>query len=281
MTSALLAILTIVAGGLIRLFSTTTGRNPGMTRLISYGVMAAGVALLAMNSVILIDVGEVGVEHFLGRVNQRAHAQGVHVVNPLANIEKMSVREQSFPQGGTVERIEAQTSEQLNVTLEVSVLYQIEASRTPTLFQELGTERQITAAIVLNSVRNGVRDAVATRSINEIFSPDRAELSDNIEAAIQASAEDLYAAMDWLLQRQQRIQGKLARRHFAQGGVVLLDLSSSYFEGAACPLARYGHNRDGKKGKLQVNFGLLCDRHGRPVAINVVESHINPWDRHA
>lgn len=190
MTSALLAIFTIIAGGLIRLFSTTTGRNPGMTRLISYGVMTAGVALLAMNSVILIDVGEVGVEHFLGSVNQRPHAQGVHVVNPLASIEKMSVREQSFPQGGAVERIEAQTSEQLNVTLEVSVLYQIEPSRTPTLFQELGTERQITAAIVLNSVRNGVRDAVATRSINEIFSPDRAELSDNIEAAIQASAED-------------------------------------------------------------------------------------------
>ena len=190
MTSALLAIFTIVAGGLIRLFSTTTGRNPGMTRLISYGVMTAGVALLAMNSVILIDVGEVGVEHFLGTVNQRPHAQGVHVVNPLASIEKMSVREQSFPTGGTVERIEAQTSEQLNVTLEVSVLYQIEPSRTPSLFQELGTERQITAAIVLNSVRNGVRDAVATRSINEIFSPDRAELSDNIEAAIQASAED-------------------------------------------------------------------------------------------
>ena len=82
MTSALLAIFTIIAGGLIRLFSTTTGRNPGMTRLISYGVMAAGVALLAMNSVILIDVGEVGVEHFLGRVNERPHAQGVHVVNP-------------------------------------------------------------------------------------------------------------------------------------------------------------------------------------------------------
>lgn len=190
MTSALLAIFTIVAGGLIRLFSTTAGRNPGMTRLISYGVMGAGIALLAMNSVILIDVGEVGVEHFLGSVKQRAHAQGVHFVNPLANIEKMSVREQSFPQGGTVERIEAQTSEQLNVTLEVSVLYQIEGSRAPTLFQELGTERQITAAIVLNSVRNGVRDAVATRSINEIFSPDRAELSENIEAAIQASAED-------------------------------------------------------------------------------------------
>lgn len=190
MTSALLAIFTIVAGGLIRLFSTTTGRNPAMTRLISYGVMAAGIALLGMNSVILIDVGEVAVEHFLGSVNQRPHAQGVHVVNPFASIERMSVREQSFPAGGTVERIEAQTSEQLNVTLEVSILYQIEGSRTPTLFQELGTERQVTNAIVLNSVRNGVRDAVATRSINEIFSPDRAELSEHIEAAIQTNAQD-------------------------------------------------------------------------------------------
>lgn len=190
MTSALLAIFTIIAGGLIRLFSAANRRNPGMTRLISYGVMTAGVALLALNSVILIDVGEVGVEHFLGRVTQRAHPQGVHVVNPFASIERMSVREQSFPLGGTVERIEAQTSEQLNVTLEVSILYQIEGVRAPTLFQELGTERQITNAIVLNSVRNGVRDAVATRSINEIFSPDRAELSENIEAAIQTNAQD-------------------------------------------------------------------------------------------
>ena len=89
-----------------------------------------------------------------------------------------------------------------------------------------------------------------------------------------ASAEDLYAAMDWLLKRQQRIQAKLARRHFAEGGLVLLDLSSAYFEGSACPLARYGHNRDGKQGKLQVNFGLLCDRHGRPVAINVFEGNV-------
>ncbi len=190
MTSALFAMFAIAVGGLIRLFSPTNRRNPGTTRLVSYGVMAAGVALLALNSVILIDVGEVGVEHFLGNVNQRPHAQGVHLVNPLASIERMSVREQSFPPGGDVERIEAQTSEQLNVTLEVSILYRIEGGRSPSLFQELGTERQITNAIVLNSVRNGVRDAVATRSINEIFSPDRAELSDNIESAIQSNAED-------------------------------------------------------------------------------------------
>ena len=89
-----------------------------------------------------------------------------------------------------------------------------------------------------------------------------------------ADAEDLYAAMDWLLQRQHRIQGKLARRHFADGGLVLLDLSSSYFEGSACPLARFGHNRDGKKGKLQVNYGLLCEPQGPPVAVTVFEGNV-------
>ena len=90
----------------------------------------------------------------------------------------------------------------------------------------------------------------------------------------EADVEDLYAAMDWLLKRQHRIQGKLARRHFTAGGLVLLDLSSSYFEGSGCPLARFGHNRDGKKGKLQVNYGLLCEPRGRPVAVTVFEGNV-------
>ena len=89
-----------------------------------------------------------------------------------------------------------------------------------------------------------------------------------------ATAEDLYDALDWLLKRQHRIQGKLARRHFSNHGLVLLDLSSSYFEGSTCPLARYGYNRDGKKGKLQVNYGLLCELQGRPVAVTVFEGNV-------
>ena len=84
-----------------------------------------------------------------------------------------------------------------------------------------------------------------------------------------AGVDELYQAMDWLLQRQNRIQGKLAKRLFREGGLVLYDLSSTYVEGACCPLARRGYNRDGKKGKLQVNFGLLCDVRGRPAAVSV------------
>src|SRR5215813_11014963 len=85
----------------------------------------------------------------------------------------------------------------------------------------------------------------------------------------KADEDDLYAAMDWLLERQDAIERKLAARHLKPGGLVLYDLSSSYFEGKCCPLAALGKNRDGKKGKLQVNYGLLTDRRGCPVAISV------------
>ena len=84
-----------------------------------------------------------------------------------------------------------------------------------------------------------------------------------------AGVDELYRAMDWLLERQNRIQGKLARRLFRDDALVLFDLSSTYVEGEHCPLARRGHNRDGKRGKLQVNFGLLCDVRGRPAAVSV------------
>ena len=88
-----------------------------------------------------------------------------------------------------------------------------------------------------------------------------------------ASEDDLYAAMDWLLQRQERIQKKLAARHLHAGGLVLYDLSSSYFEGTTCPLAKRGYSRDGKHGTLQVNYGLLTDARGCPVAVSVHEGN--------
>ena len=84
-----------------------------------------------------------------------------------------------------------------------------------------------------------------------------------------ADENDLYAALDWLLTRQAHIEKKLAARHLHTGGLVLYDLSSSYFEGTTCPLAARGYSRDGKNGKLQVNYGLLTDPRGRPVAVSV------------
>lgn len=87
----------------------------------------------------------------------------------------------------------------------------------------------------------------------------------------QVDEEDLYAAMDWLLPRQGMIEAALAKRHLEDGTLVLYDLSSTYFEGRACPLAQLGYSRDGKKGTLQIVFGLLCDRRGCPVAVEVFE----------
>jgi len=94
------------------------------------------------------------------------------------------------------------------------------------------------------------------------------------EYAVEGADEnELYAAMDWLLERQGLIERKLAARHLKEGALALYDLSSSYFEGTHCPLAKLGHDRDGKKHKLQVNYGLLTSQAGCPVAVSVYEGN--------
>lgn len=90
-----------------------------------------------------------------------------------------------------------------------------------------------------------------------------------------ADENDLYHAMDWLLERQSAIEKKLAARHLDENSLVLYDLSSSYFEGKNCPLAKLGHNRDGTGHKLQVNYGLLTTSRGCPVAVSVYEGNTN------
>jgi transposase len=75
--------------------------------------------------------------------------------------------------------------------------------------------------------------------------------------------------MDWLLERQPRIEAKLAERELSDGTLILYDVTSTYFEGRTCPLAKHGYSRDQKKGKLQIVFGLLCAAGGCPVAVEV------------
>ena len=90
-----------------------------------------------------------------------------------------------------------------------------------------------------------------------------------------ADEDDLYLAMDWLLERQDRIEDRLAGRHLADGEMVLYDVSSSYFEGRTCPLAKLGYSRDGKGGLPQIIYGLLCDNDGRPVAVEVFTGELH------
>ena len=190
----------------------------GSAKLAGIGAMFGGLVLMISSGVQVISVGEVGVKHFLGRIDTVPLEQGIHVINPFASIEKMSVREQAYPQDGSVEQIEAQTSEQLNVSLEISILFRLDGTNVPDLFQRLGSETQIKRSIVLNAVRNGVRDAVATKSINQIFSPDRREVANDMLREIQAKAGDRIEVLDVFVRDvqapatvRQAIEDKLAR----------------------------------------------------------------------
>lgn len=102
----------------------------------------------------------------------------------------------------------------------------------------------------------------------------KSTLSEDLGVA-DANEDDLYRAMDWLLARQPVIEKKLAARHLDENSLVLYDLSSSYFEGTKCPLAKIGYNRDGTGHKLQVNYGLLTTSRGCPVAVSVYEGNTN------
>jgi len=173
--------------------------NKGKAKLIGAGLILAGVVVVGLNTVIVIDAGEVGVQTFWGIVNAEPLRQGVNVINPLATVEIMSIREQSFPPGGGVESIVAQTSEQMNVALEVSMIFKIDPELAPDLFERIGSEATIIESIVVPAIRNGVRDAIATKSINDIFSPDRAQIANDMRRAIQDIAGDRIEVVDVFL----------------------------------------------------------------------------------
>jgi len=123
-------------------------------------------------------------------------------------------------------------------------------------------ERDLAVAMVCQLVIGSCSKLSMTRRFHQTTLAEELSLGEVSEA-------EVLAAMDWLEDRQERIERTLARRHLADGGFVLYDLSSSYVEGRCCPLAALGHNRDGKQGKLQVNWGLVCSPDGRPVSVQV------------
>ncbi|MGA8745868.1 MAG: IS1634 family transposase, partial [Solirubrobacterales bacterium] len=90
-----------------------------------------------------------------------------------------------------------------------------------------------------------------------------------------ADEDELYAALDWLLAQQEKIEDRLAARHLKDGELVLYDVSSSYFEGRKCPLAKLGYSRDRRRGTPQIIYGLLCDKPGRPLAVEVFSGELH------
>jgi Transposase DDE domain len=142
----------------------------------------------------------------------------------------------------------------------------------------LGVLRELDLERLISRERCRERDLVVAMVCQRLLSPGsklsctrrfaQTTLADELELG-EVSEAELLAAMDWLLPRQERIERTLARRHLSAGGFVLYDLSSSYLEGRCCPLAALGHSRDGKRGKLQLNWGLVCSPEGRPVSVEV------------
>src|SRR5919109_4018448 len=146
----------------------------------------------------------------------------------------------------------------------------------------LGTVRRVGLDTIIAAKKSWPRELVVAMIVARILAPqsklatarglepDTASTSLGETLHVEAAdADALYAAMDWLLRRQPRIETALAARHLAEGTLVLCDLTSTYFEGHTCPLAQFGHSRDGKKGKVQIVVGLVCNAAGCPVAIEV------------
>ena len=148
----------------------------------------------------------------------------------------------------------------------------------------LGTARRLGLERLLGRERSRERDLCLAMVCQRLLRPG-SKLSATRQFALStlgeelavadASEAELLAAMDWLLPRQERIEAALARRYLSWGGFVLYDLSASYLEGRSCPLAALGYPRDGKKGKLQIQYGLTCSPEGRPVAIEVFDGTIH------
>jgi hypothetical protein len=142
----------------------------------------------------------------------------------------------------------------------------------------LGTLRAIGLERLIEARRSRERDLVVGMIVARLLAPgsklatarrlDQTTLGATLGIA-GATEDELYGALDWLGARQPAIEARLAARHLAPGGLVHYDLSSSYLEGSHCPLAKLGYSRDGKKGTLQIEYGLLTDPDGRPVAIEV------------
>ena len=151
----------------------------------------------------------------------------------------------------------------------------------------LGTVRKLGLDKLIAPSRSRRRDLVVAMIVARVIDP-RSKLATarglsgetaftSLGETLQVSdagAEDLYAAMDWLLPRQERIEEALGKRHLRDGTLVLYDVTNTYFEGRTCPLARFARGRNDKKGKLRIVIGLLCDVDGRPVAVEVFAGNV-------
>lgn len=165
---------------------------------------------------------------------------------PLVNPQALFVVERSWPHG--------------HVELLLEMTRRIGLDRL--LSAKPCRERNLVLALIIERLLHPASKLATTRLWHSTTLAEELEVAD-------ADVDEVYEALDWLLEQQSRIESKLAQRHLKEGAQVLYDVSSSYYEGRTCPLMQFGHDRDGKRGKPIVVYGLMADGEGRPVALEV------------
>ncbi|HXH63104.1 MAG TPA: SPFH domain-containing protein [Gemmatimonadales bacterium] len=190
MGTMVIGLLLLLAAFFVRLgasFVKTEGTRPigGLLKLISIGLGVVGVLVFLGSTSVVINPGEVGVQHAFGTVSPTPLMAGIRFVAPWASVERFSTREEQWPaMGAQVEEMEALSSEQMGMHIEVSIRWQIDPMQAPRIYTEIGDEDQIRGA-VLNAIRKGVRDGMVQYSINDISK--RTQIAQTMEALVDSA----------------------------------------------------------------------------------------------
>lgn len=203
-----------------------------------------------------------------GKVKKETVANLSHLPDEVVELIRRSLRGERFVSAEQeLERLVVERSAPAgHVAAALAMARRLELARL--IDRQPARERQLVLAMVVQRLIGPASKLGTARALSQ--STLGAELG--VEGADE---DELYAALDWLLERQQKIEDRLARRHLAGGTLVLYDVSSSYFEGRTCPLAALGYSRDGKRGTPQIVYGLLCCPAGRPLAVEVFEGSLH------
>lgn len=157
----------------------------GVLRMLSYAALVLGIITILGSTTVVINAGEVGVRHAFGTVDQKALLPGIRVVTPWSSVERYTTREEQYPfTGDQVEEIQALSSEQMGMTVDVGVRWQIDPQQAPRIYTEIGSEEQIHSA-VRNAIRKGVRDGMVQYSINDISK--RTQIANTMEALVDSA----------------------------------------------------------------------------------------------
>jgi regulator of protease activity HflC (stomatin/prohibitin superfamily) len=176
-------LFTAAAG---RRASAGTSASATLLRTGGWLLAAVGGVILLSSSVVVINAGQVGVRHAFGEVDRQPLLPGVRIVTPWSDVERFSTREEQFPlRSDQSEQISALSSEQMGMQVDVAVRWQIDPMQAPHIFRELGGQEQI-ENVVLNAIRNGVRDGMVQYSINDIAQRNRiaGTMSSEVDSAL-------------------------------------------------------------------------------------------------